>query len=198
MSNEPLPASTKHAPSFSLANKLRRVLWGFAWNLLFRFTPPPLWAWRRFVLRAFGARIGKRVRVYGSVRIWLPANLEMGDGAVLGRGCYCYNQGRITIGPETTVSWGVTLCSSTHDFEDPAFPLVTRPIEIGSNAWIAAEAFVGPGVRIGDGAVLGARAVAMQDLEGGNIYSGNPAVMRTPRRNETLGQFAPGSLPRSG
>lgn len=183
MSNDVLPPRSKHAPSFSVANKFHRLLWGCVWIVLFRFTPPPLWAWRRFVLRLFGARIGKRTRIYGSVRIWLPANLEMGEGAVLGRGVHCYNQGRITIGPETTVSWDTTLCASTHDFEDPLFPLVTRPIEIGSHAWIGAEAFVGPGVRIGDGAVLGARGVAMQDLESWKVYTGNPAVMFKARKH---------------
>ena len=191
MSNEVLPTSRKHAPSFSLANKFRRLLWGFAWLVAFRFTPPPLWAWRRFVLRLFGARIGKCVRVYGSVRIWLPANLEMGDGAVLGREVHCYNQGRITIGPETTVSWNTTLCSSSHDFENPLFPLVIRPIDIGSQVWIAAEAFIGPGVRIGDGAVLGARTVAMQDLEGWKVYSGNPAVLLKSRKPASTGLAPP-------
>lgn len=165
-----------------MANKILRVIWGCVWVLAFRFTPPPFWAWRRLLLRLFGARIGKRVRIYGSAKIWLPSNLELGDGVMLGRSVNCYNQGKITIGAETTVSWNATLCSSTHEFEDPTFPLVTRPISIGSHAWIAAEAFVGPGVKVGEGAVLGARGVAMQDLDSWTIYSGNPAVARKSRK----------------
>ena len=167
--------SLRYAPSFSLKNRLSRVIWGLAWTCLCRFTPPPLWAWRRFILRLFGAQIGRGARIYGSTRIWLPANLDLGRGAMLGRGVNCYNQAPITIGTDTVVSWNATLCSSTHDFSDPKFPLILRPIRIGSGAWIAAESFVGPGIAIEDGAVLGARSVAMQNLAGWALYSGNPA-----------------------
>lgn len=177
----------RHAPSFSVANRLFRVVWAIAWFCLCRFTPPPLWAWRRSILRLFGARIGRGARIYGSTRIWLPGNLDLGPGAMLGRGVNCYNQGLITIGEGTVVSWNATLCSSTHDFNDPAFPLVVRPIEIGARAWIAAEAFVGPGVAIADGAVLGARSVAMRSLAGWTLYSGNPATKARDRPNPSIG-----------
>lgn len=167
--------SARHAPSFSLANRMLRVVWMITWTCLCRFTPPPLWAWRRLVLRLFGARIGDDAKIYGSARIWLPGNLDLGRGAMLGRGVNCYNQGRIAIGAGSVVSWNATLCSSSHDFDDPGFPLVLRPIRIGTEVWIAAEAFVGPGVSVEDGAVLGACSVAMRDLEGWALYSGNPA-----------------------
>ncbi len=172
----------RHAPSFSLANKIARVAWGVTWLLLCRFTPPPLWGWRRAVLRLFGARIAPGVRIYGSTRIWLPANLEIAKGSVLGRGVHCYNQGHISIGRDVVVSWDATLCSSTHKVEDPSFPLILRPITIGDHAWIAAEAFVGPGVSIGEGAVLGARGVAMRDLLPWAYYTGNPAVRLKDRK----------------
>lgn len=168
--------TTRYAPSFSLANRLLRVVWTVAWFCLCRFTPPPLWAWRRSILRLFGARIGSGARIYGSTRIWIPANLDLKAGAMLGRGVNCYNQGLITIGERTVVSWDATLCSSTHDFNDLTFPLLVRPIRIGADAWVAAEAFVGPGVTVADGAVLGARSVAMSDLEEWSLYSGNPAT----------------------
>lgn len=179
--------SVRHAPSFSLANRLLRVLWLIAWTGLCRFTPPPLWGWRRTVLRLFGARIGGGARIYGSTRIWLPSNLDLGPGAMLGRDVNCYNQARITIGAGTVVSWHATLCSSTHDFTDPAFPLVLRPIWIGRDAWIAAEAFVGPGVTIGDGAVVGARCAAMRDLAGWSVYSGDPATKVRDRSQGSIG-----------
>ena len=169
-------SALRHAASFSLANRLLRVIWAIVWTGLGRFTPPPLWGWRRLILRSFGARIGPGAKIYGSTRIWLPANLDLGAGAMLGRGVNCYNQGMIAIGEGAVVSWDATLCSSTHDFNDPAFPLVLRPIRIGSHSWIAAQTFVGPGVTIGDGAVLGARSVAMRDLDAWSLYSGNPAT----------------------
>ena len=151
------------------------------WLVLCRWTPPPLWAWRRAVLRAFGAKVGAKGRVYGSTRIWPPANLSLGDGAVLGRRVNCYNQGHIAIGAGAVVSQDASLCASTHLVEDPSFPLVLRPIHIGRDAWIAAEAFVGPGVTVGDGAVLGARGVAMRVLEPWTYYGGNPATALKPR-----------------
>jgi putative colanic acid biosynthesis acetyltransferase WcaF len=82
----------------------------------------------------------------------------------------------ITIGDEVVISQGAHICASSHDVRDRRFQLILRPISIGNNAWIAAEAFVGPGVTVGDGAVLGARAVAMRNLESWMIYSGNPAT----------------------
>ena len=170
-----------HQPSFGFGNKLVRVLWGTTWLLLGRFTPPPLWGWRRFLLRLFGAKVGHGARVYGSTRVWLPANLTLGSGALIGRRVNIYNQGTIRIGRLTVVSQDASLCASSHNVEDPGFPLVTRPIAIGANVWIAAEAFVGPGVIVGDGAVLGARGVAMRPLDPWGYYAGNPAVKTKDR-----------------
>ncbi|MEO7551600.1 MAG: putative colanic acid biosynthesis acetyltransferase [Croceibacterium sp.] len=169
-----------------MANKAARVLWGLSWLVLCRFTPPPLWSWRSTVLRLFGASVGANVRIYGSTRIWLPRNLAIGEGAVLGRCVNCYNQGHITIGPGAVISQNVSLIASTHLVEDPSFPLVLRPVHIGRAAWVAAEAFVGPGVTIGEGAVLGARGVAMQDLAPWTYYAGNPATRLKPRPNPDL------------
>ncbi|MFV0624141.1 putative colanic acid biosynthesis acetyltransferase [Sphingomonas sp. ac-8] len=172
---ERLRATSRHGPSFSLGNKVARVAWGLSWLLLARWTPPPLHRWRRWLLRAWGAEIGARARVYASVRIWHPANLSVGAGSILGPRVRCYNQGRIRIGASVVVSQDASLCASTHDMADPLFPLLLRPIAIEDHAWVAAEAFVGPGVRIGTGAVLGARGVAMRDLAAWTVYSGNPA-----------------------
>lgn len=167
--------------SFSIGNRLSRLVWMTCWTLLARWTPPPLHGWRRLILRAFGARIGRGVRVYGSARIWYPPLLEMGDYSVIGPSANCYNQGAVTIGARAVISQGAQLCAGTHDVSDPNFQLVTRPIAIGERAWIAADAFVGPGVTVGEGAVLGARAVAMRNLEPWTIYSGNPAQSLRPR-----------------
>ena len=163
--------------SFSLGNRLVRVIWGFAWLVLCRFTPPPFHAWRRLVLRAFGARIGRGARVHGSAIIWLPANLDLGEQALVGPGARLYNQGLIVIGARTVVSQRAHLCASSHDLADPHFQLVLRPIAVGSGCWIAAEAFVGPGVTMGDGAVLAARGALFGDAEPLGVYSGNPAQL---------------------
>ncbi|MBW8784647.1 MAG: putative colanic acid biosynthesis acetyltransferase [Novosphingobium sp.] len=167
--------------SFPFGNRVLRVAWMAAWLLLARFTPPPLHAWRRLVLRAFGAKIGRGARVHASVRIWLPANLELGEHVLIGPGARLYNQGVISIGARSVVSQRAHLCASTHDVSDPNFQLVVRPITIGAQCWVAAEAFVGPGVTMGDRAVLGARGALFANAEPDAIYSGNPAHRIKPR-----------------
>ena len=167
--------------SFSLGNRLFRLVWMTAWVLLARFTPPPLHGWRRLVLRAFGAKVGKGARVHASVSVWLPANLELGDQALIGPGVRLYNQGRISIGARSVISQRAHICASTHDVRDPLFQLVVRPVCIGAQCWVAAEAFVGPGVTMGDRSVLGARGALFSDAEPDAVYAGNPAAFVKPR-----------------
>jgi putative colanic acid biosynthesis acetyltransferase WcaF len=168
--------------SFSLGNRLVRVIWSLVWLIFARFTPPALHGWRRLLLIAFGAQVGRGARVHGSARIWLPVNLELGAHCLIGPGVRLYNQGRIEIGSKTVVSQGAHICASTHDIGDPHFQLVLRPISVGNQAWIAAEAFVGPGVEIGDRAVIGARAALFDDAAADGVYSGNPAVLVKQRQ----------------
>lgn len=169
-------------PSFSLRNRVTRLLWSWVWLIGASWTPAPLHPWRRMLLRAFGARMGRRADVRGSARVWLPANLVMADHALIGPGVTVYNQGPISLGERALVSQGAHLCAGTHDIEDEDFTLLTRPIAIGAHAWIAAEAFIGPGARIGEGAVIGARAVAFGDMKPWTVYAGNPAKEVRARR----------------
>lgn len=165
------------APSFSLANRLTRATFRLVWALCATWTPPQLNAWRIVLLRAFGARIGAGCKVYGSVSIWLPRNLTMEDHAILGPGVICYNQDRIAIGAFVVVSQRAHLCAGSHDISSPSFQLITQPITVGANSWLCAECFVGPGVTVGEGAVLAARSVAFKELEAWKVYRGNPAEM---------------------
>ena len=162
-------------PSFSLQNRMMRAVWNLAWGLLASWTPPPLRGWRRFLLRIFGATMAPTAVVYGSARIWLPSNLQVGPYAVIGPRTIIYNMSKITLEDYVMVSQGSHLCTGTHDIEDQNFQLKSRPITVGSRAWVAADAFVGPGVRIGEGAVLGARGCTFRDLEQWTVYAGNPA-----------------------
>jgi putative colanic acid biosynthesis acetyltransferase WcaF len=168
--------------SFSLGNRVIRVIWGVVWLVLARFTPPALHPWRALLLRLFGAKLGTGVRVHGSAKVWLPANLELGDHVLIGPGARLYNQGRITIGAWSVISQRAHLCASSHDLADPHFQLVLRPIVLGEQCWVAADAFVGPGVTLGDRAVLGARAALFDDAEVDGIYLGNPAQRVGTRR----------------
>ena len=178
---EPLDAAQSRAieggASFSLGNRITRVVWGLTWLVLARFTPPPLHRWRRLVLLAFGARIGRGTRVHASVAIWLPRNLELGEQVLIGPGARLYNQGVIRIGAWSVISQRAHLCASTHQIDDPDFQLECRPIAVGERCWVAAEAFVGPGVTMGDGAVLAARGALFEDATADGIYRGNPATL---------------------
>ncbi len=183
---DPLDAGTTAAweggASFSLRNRLYRLSFQLVWALCAAWTPPPLRRWRRWILCRFGARLAPTANVYGSARIWSPANLTMDDYAAVGPGAIVYAMAPIRLGAYAIVSQRAHLCAGTHDIEDPAFQLRARPIVVGARAWVAAEAFVGPGVTIGEGAVLGARACAMRDVEPWTVNSGNPAQILRHRR----------------
>jgi len=179
------PAPRLGGPTFSLGDRVRRLAWSACWLLLAAWTPPAMRGWRRALLRLFGASIHPTAIIRGSARIWWPANLTMGAHASMGPGVICYNVAPVIIGDFAIVSQRAHLCTGTHDVDDDAFPLVAGPIRIGTGAWIAAEAFVGPNVEVGAHAVLGARAVAARSLEPHMIYVGNPAraVRRRRLRN---------------
>jgi putative colanic acid biosynthesis acetyltransferase WcaF len=156
---------------------------------LFRLSPRPLWSWRRWLLRRFGAVIGANVHIYPSVRITIPWNLSVGDASAIGDRAIVYALGPISLGSNVTVSQGVHLCAGTHDYRDPALRLLKPPITIEDSAWICADAFVGPGVTVGAAAIVGARAVAVKDVPAGMIVGGNPArVLR--RRSDDLRRIA--------
>jgi len=160
---------------FSLRNRLFRAFWSLTWFLLAAWTPPPLNRWRCFLLRRFGARIAPTAFVYGSARIWYPPHLVVERRARVSPHVTVYNVEPITLCDYAIVSQGSHLCTATHDIEDPSFQTMARPITIGRWAWVAAECFVGPGVTVGEGAVLGARGVTCRDLEPWTVYVGSPA-----------------------
>lgn len=166
----------------SFKNRIARVVWGIVYVIAFRPSPRPLHFWRNGLLRLFGAKLHPQARVYPRARVWLPANLEMGAGATLADDVDCYNVRRIRIGEYTTVSQYSYLCGATHDHEDPAIPLVPKPITIGSRAWIAADVFIAPGVTIGDGTVVGARSSVFKDLPAWVVAVGSPAKAMGPRK----------------
>jgi len=172
---------TTGGPSFSLKNRIVRCVWNVTWLLLASWTPPMMRTWRCFLLRIFGAQVASTANVYSTAKVWLPSNLVLGEHACVGPRVTVYNMAKITLNERALVSQGAHLCAGTHDIEDKHFQLKTRPITLGSRAWIAAEAFVGPGVSIGDGAVLGARGCTFRDLEPWTVYAGNPARVLRPR-----------------
>lgn len=182
MTSHPLNSDTFTGPSFSFQDRVRRLFWGIVQQGLFRFIPRPLHELRSAILRMFGARIGRKVHVYPGVRIWAPWNLEIGDESGVGDGAVLYSQGKITIGRRAVISQGTHLCGGTHDYERAGSPLVTKPITVGSYVWIAAEAFVHPGVTIHEGAVVGARSVVTRDVPAWMVCAGHPCQALKPRQ----------------
>jgi putative colanic acid biosynthesis acetyltransferase WcaF len=167
-------AANRRAGKWSRKEQIGRLLWGLV-QPLFRFSPRPLWGWRRFLLRAFGARIGREVHIHPTVRVAIPWNLEIGDWSAVGFDVLIYDLGPVRLGQRVTISQRAHLCAGSHDFRDPAMPLLKPPIAVDDDAWICADAFIGPGVEIGAGAVVGACGVVVKDVAAWAIVAGNPA-----------------------
>jgi putative colanic acid biosynthesis acetyltransferase WcaF len=163
-------------------DKLARAIWGLVYILLFRPSPRPLHAWRAFLLRCFGAKLGRNCHVYARARIWAPWNLECEDAAAIADDAVIYNAATVRLGSHAIVSQNAYICTATHDIDDPAFPLTSAAVCIGQYAWICARACVLPGVTVADGAVLGLASVAARDLEAWQVYVGSPAKKVRPRK----------------
>lgn len=168
------PLANRAAQKWTRREQVFRLLW-WVCAPLFRLSPRPLWAWRRWMLRAFGAKVGRHVHIYPTARITIPWNLSIGDDSAVGDHAILYALGPITLGARATVSQYAHLCAGTHDWRDPLMALLKPPIEIGSDVWVCADAFVGPGVHVGDSAIIGARAVVVKDVSASAIVVGNPA-----------------------
>jgi len=144
-------------------------------TLLIRFGPPRMAWWHRFWLRLFGAKLAPTCKLRPSVRVRHPWLLEIGEHSVIGDNVEVYNLGPIRIGAQTVISQNSHLCNGSHEYRDPSLPLLRPDMEIGSGVWICADAFIGPGVTIGDNALVGARSVVMRDVPPGVIVAGNVA-----------------------
>ncbi|MEM7329331.1 MAG: putative colanic acid biosynthesis acetyltransferase [Pseudomonadota bacterium] len=170
--------SNRRARKYSLKVQVMRVLWALSYPL-FRLSPRPLWGARRIILRAFGAKVARGVRIYPDVAVFMPWNIELGEQSTIGWGVRLYALGPMIIGNSATISQYAHLCGGTHDISKPDRPLVKCKIEIGAGAWVATEAFIGPDVTIGERAIVGARAVVMRDVPADAIAQGNPAKVMT-------------------
>lgn len=169
-------------PAFSLSNRLQRLVWNVVWALFYRLSPRPFHAWRSFLLRLFGAKVGPNCHFYPGSKVWAPWNLICAGHVAAGDGAEIYNPAPITFGSHAIISQGAYVCGATHDFDDPDFPLLAYSMQIGAYAWICARACVGPGVNVGEGAVLGLASVASRDLEPWAVYAGSPAVRVKERK----------------
>lgn len=174
-------------PSFSLGHRIRRQVWNIVYALLFRISPRPFHAWRAFLLRVFGAQLGKGCHIYPGVKVWAPWNLRLGNRVGVADGATLYCMDKIIIGDYAVISQGAYLCGGTHDYNSENFQLVIKPIVIGTRAWVCAEAFIHPGITVPDGAVVGARAVVTKSLSmAWAVYAGNPCRQVSIRKRVEL------------
>jgi putative colanic acid biosynthesis acetyltransferase WcaF len=164
------------------ASSVKELLWAFVSLILFRFCPLKHSGLKRSVLRWFGAKVGRGVVIKPQVKITFPWKLTLGDHVWLGEECWLLNLAPITIEDNACISQRAFLCTGNHSYTSPSFDLITKPIQVGQGAWIAADAFVGPGVAVGTHAVLTAGSVATKDLQPYGIYQGNPAVLIKQRQ----------------
>jgi putative colanic acid biosynthesis acetyltransferase WcaF len=176
--------ANRNAIKYTRKEQLMRVLWSFT-TPFFRYSPRICFGWRSFLLRLFGAKVGRETHIYNSATIYMPWNFEIGNQSSVGEHAYLYNLGKITIGNRTTISQRAHLCAGTHDFTDPALPLLKPPIVINDQAWVCADAFVGSGVTVGEGAIVGARAVVVKNVEPWVIVAGNPSKIIKARVMKT-------------
>jgi putative colanic acid biosynthesis acetyltransferase WcaF len=173
---------SKYKNELSSGNQSKRFIWNVVWLILARPLPRGLGRkWKLFLLRLFGAKLHDTANVYSSVRIYAPWNLIMNENSCLAPEVDCYNVDMINIGANSTVSQKTYLCAASHDITDPKHPLITKPIIIKDQVWIAAAAYVGPGVTVGQGAVIGATASVYKDVEAWTIVGGNPAKFLNKR-----------------
>lgn len=155
----------------------KRICWYIVNHTLFRWLSigKPMRYARNLLLRLFGAKLPIKALIYPTCEIWAPWNLVIGKYCCIGPHTQLYNKAPIILGDNTIVSQGAYLCTASHDITNPHHALITAPIKIESWAWVAADAFVGMGVTIGEGAVVGARACVFKDVQPWTVVGGNPA-----------------------
>ncbi|GAL62281.1 colanic acid biosynthesis acetyltransferase WcaF [Algibacter lectus] len=136
-----------------------------------------MYGWRRFLLRSFGARIGKKVIIRPSTQITYPWKVKIGDYSWIGDDVVLYSLGEIEIGNNTVISQRSYICTGSHDYSKVDFPIYSEKIFIEDGCWLATDVFVAPGKIIKQGTVVGARSSVFNDLDSFSVYAGSPAKL---------------------
>jgi len=161
-------------------------LWWIVQAVFFRPSPQFMYAWRRWLLRLFGAQVGKGVILRPSAHTQFPWKVTIEDNAWIGDQVVLYSLGPIHIGKNAVVSQRSYLCAGSHDMTQIDFPITQQPITIEAECWVATDVFIAPGITIGRGTVVGARSSVFNDLPPGKVCLGSPAKVvkeRVPARN---------------
>ncbi len=174
-------SQSKPPPGFRGRSGLTVLLWQTVQQTLFAWSPQPAYGWRRWLLRLFGAEVGRGVLVRPTARVTYPWKVKLGNHCWIGDNAELYSLGSIIIGDNAVVSQRSYVCAATHDYKDIRFPLVAKAVTIEREAWIAADCFIAPGVTIGAGAIVGARSTVLQSVDSATIVAGYPATIKGRR-----------------
>lgn len=150
-------------------------LWWLVQGVLFRTSPQFMYGWRRFLLRLFGAKVGKNVIIRPTARVTYPWKVSIGDHSWIGDDVVLYSLGEIEIGNNVVISQKSYICTGSHDYLSEDFSIFEKKITIHDKCWLATDVFVAPGVTIQEGSVVGSRSSVYKDLKPNKVYVGNPA-----------------------
>ncbi|EPY4498286.1 putative colanic acid biosynthesis acetyltransferase [Klebsiella quasipneumoniae] len=157
-------------------NVIYTQLWWLVQSTLFAWSPQVLYKWRVFLLRMFGASIGKNVIIRPSAKITYPWKVKIGDYSWIGDDVTLYSLGNINVGNNTVISQRCYLCAGSHDYNSINFDIISEEIIIGDSCWLATDVFVAPGINIGTNCVVGARSSVFKNLPSNSICLGSPAT----------------------
>lgn len=159
---------------WTFRQKLKMLAWEYSWMIFCSWTPKPANRWRILWLRLFGTTIKGRPFVHQRARIQIPWNLTLNHKSALGDRANLYTLGMIEVGEHATIAQEAYICTGTHAFEKKSMNLITKPIVIGAYAFVGARAFIMPGVKIGEYAIIGACSIVTKDMPSGMICAGQP------------------------
>ena len=155
--------------------------WWLVQSTLFSMSPQCMYSWRNWLLKLFGAKVGKGVIIRPTVRITYPWKISIGNHSWIGDHAELYSLGEINIGSNSVISQNSYLCAASHDYAKETFDIYAKKITIEDEVWVASDVFVAPGVTIKKGAVIGARSTVLNDMPEGMICYGYPCKPIKPR-----------------
>lgn len=161
-------------------------LWWLVQASLFQLSPQAMYGWRRWLLKVFGAKLGKKVMVRPTAKITYPWKVSIGDYSWIGDEVILYSLGEIEIGCNVVISQKSYICAASHDYTSPNFDIFAKKVQIEDEVWLATNVFVAPGVTIGKGAVVGACGSVFNNLPPMMLCIGSPAKPLRQRTNQAI------------
>lgn len=156
-------------------NSITIILWWFIQSTLFRCSLHNMYLYRAYILKLFGCKVGKGVKIRASAKFYYPWKISINDYSWIGDRAILYSLDNIQIGSNCVISQYAHLCTGSHEIESESFKLITKPIIVEDSVWVAADAFIGQGVTLREGSVIAARSSVYKDSEPWMVYMGNPA-----------------------